>query len=43
MNIDKTTNSDISCIDSKDFDITDKWILSKLNSTILEVENVILL
>ena len=39
MNIDKTTNSDISCIDSKDFDITDKWILSKLNSTILEVEN----
>ena len=39
MNIDKTTNSDISSIDSKDFDITDKWILSKLNSTILEVEN----
>ena len=39
MNIDKTINSDISSIDSKDFDITDKWILSKLNSTILEVEN----
>tara|TARA_A100001011_G_scaffold344487_1_gene379500 strand:- start:2184 stop:3707 length:1524 start_codon:yes stop_codon:yes gene_type:complete len=39
MNIDKTTNSDISSIDSKDFDITDRWILSKLNSTILEVEN----
>ena len=39
MNIDKKTNSDISSIDSKDFDITDKWILSKLNSTILEVEN----
>ena len=30
MNIDKTTNSDISSIDSKSFDITDRWILSKL-------------
>jgi len=39
MNIDKKTNSDISSIDSKDFDVTDRWILSKLNSTILEVEN----
>ncbi len=39
MNIDKNISSDLSDLSDDDFDITDKWILSKLNSTINEVDN----
>ena len=39
MNLDENINSDLSELSDDQFDVTDKWILSKLNSTILEVEN----
>tara|TARA_B100000131_G_scaffold57866_1_gene53179 strand:- start:553 stop:1467 length:915 start_codon:yes stop_codon:yes gene_type:complete len=39
MNMDENMNSDISELSNEQLDVTDKWILSKLNSTIIEVEN----
>ena len=39
MNMDENVNSDISELSNEQLDVTDKWILSKLNSTIIEVEN----
>ena len=39
MNLDSSCVLDISKLNKKDLDVTDKWILSKLNSTIKEVEN----
>ena len=38
MNIDKNVNSDLSMLSNDKLDVTDKWILSKLNSTIIDVE-----
>ena len=38
MNMDAGVNSDLSDISENRLDPTDKWILSKLNSTILEVD-----
>ena len=38
MNMDDDVNSDLSTISKDDLDPTDRWILSKLNSTILEVD-----
>jgi len=39
MNIDQNVNSNLSGLSNSQLDVTDKWILSKLNSTIIEVEN----
>jgi len=39
MNMDNDVNSDLSTISKDDLDPTDRWILSKLNSTILEVDS----
>jgi valyl-tRNA synthetase len=39
MNMDENINSDLSKLSNDELDVTDKWILSKLNSTIIEVEN----
>ena len=39
MNMDENVNSDLSGLSDDQLDVTDKWILSKLNSTIIEVEN----
>jgi len=39
MNMDEDINSDLSKLSNDELDVTDKWILSKLNSTIIEVEN----
>ena len=39
MNIDDDVDSDLSAISEDSLDPTDRWILSKLNSTILEVNS----
>ena len=39
MNMDEDIDSDLSKLSNDELDVTDKWILSKLNSTIIEVEN----
>ena len=39
MNMNEGIDSDLSGFSDNELDVTDKWILSKLNSTIIEVEN----